>query len=275
MNKEIDVNKVVLVLSDALRYDTAVTGMGYLGHLVETKRASLYKVIGELPSMSRPMYETVHTGVPVSVHGIVSNIIVRRSNQTNLFQLARQAGKTTAAAAYYWFSELYNFAPYDPVDHKEVDDPSQLIQHGRFYTQDAYPDIELFAQAALLARKFSPDYLLVHPMGMDYIGETYGADSSEYRNHAILQDVILSGLIVEWLERGYNILVTGDHGINADKAHGGTLPDVREVPLFLIRADGYGKGDTGEVLSQLQIAPTVCRLLDFRIPETMKYPPVD
>ncbi|MCK4901193.1 MAG: nucleotide pyrophosphatase, partial [Anaerolineales bacterium] len=59
-------NKVILVLSDALRYDTAVAGMGYLGHLVEVKLASLYKVIGELPSMSRPMYETVHTGLPVS-----------------------------------------------------------------------------------------------------------------------------------------------------------------------------------------------------------------
>ena len=267
-------NKVVLVLSDALRYDAAVAGMGYLGHLVEAKRASLYKVIGELPSMSRPMYETVHTGVPVSVHGIVSNLIVRRSNQTNLFQLAVQAGKTTAAAAYYWFSELYNFAPYDRIDHKEVDDPSLLIQHGRFYTQDAYPDIELFAQAASLVRKFSPDYLLVHPMGMDYTGETYGADTSEYRNQAIRQDVILSGLIVEWLERGYTVMVTGDHGINADKAHGGTLPEVREVPLFLISPDGAGQGDTGEVVSQLQIAPTVCKLLDLPIPEAMKHPPV-
>ncbi|MBE9473242.1 MAG: alkaline phosphatase family protein, partial [Chloroflexi bacterium] len=71
-------NKVILVLSDALRYDTAVAGMGFLGHLVETQQASLYKVIGELPSMSRPMYETVHTGLPVSQHGILANYIVRR-----------------------------------------------------------------------------------------------------------------------------------------------------------------------------------------------------
>jgi hypothetical protein len=33
--------------------------MGYLGHLVEKKLASLYKVIGELPSMSRPMKEVI------------------------------------------------------------------------------------------------------------------------------------------------------------------------------------------------------------------------
>ena len=107
-------NKVILVLSDGLRYDTAVAGMGYLGHLVEAKLASLYKVTGELPSLSRPMYETIHTGLPVSEHGIVSNLVVRGSTKPNIFQSARAAGKTTAAAAYYWFSELYNHSPYDP-----------------------------------------------------------------------------------------------------------------------------------------------------------------
>lgn len=34
-------NKVILVLSDALRYDVARDNMGFLGHLVEKKFASL------------------------------------------------------------------------------------------------------------------------------------------------------------------------------------------------------------------------------------------
>jgi len=268
------VNKVILILSDALRYDAAVAGMGYLGHLVESGRASLYKVIGELPSMSRPMYESVHTGVSVSEHGVVSNYVVRRSHMPNVFQTAVQAGKSTAAAAYYWFSELYNRAPYDPVNDREVDDDSLLIQHGRFYTQDEYPDIELFHTAGALVRKYSPDYLLLHPMGMDYKGESFGADSPQYRNQAILQDMWLATLIQEWMERDYAILVTGDHGINADRLHGGTTPDVREVPLYLIRPGIQGAGDTGDVLSMLQLAPTICRLLGIPIPDTMKAVPI-
>lgn len=266
--------KVILVLSDALRYDTAVDGMGFLGHLVEAKLASLYKVIGELPTMSRPMYETTHTGLLVTEHGVVSNYVVRRSTMPNIFQAAVEAGKTTAAAAYYWFSELYNRAPYDHLEDREVDDESMLIQHGRFYTQDDYPDIELFATAGMLVRKFEPDYLLVHPMGMDYVGEKHGADSSEYRNQAIYQDMVLANLIPEWMGRGYNILVTGDHGMNADKLHGGITPDVREVPLYLIRPGTAGEGNTDTVVSMLQIAPTVCKLLDVPIPKTMKRPPV-
>ncbi len=267
-------SKIVFVLSDGLRYDTAVESMGFLGHLVEAKRASLYKVIGQLPSISRPMYETTHTGLAASEHGIVSNAIVRRSNKPNVFEAAIQAGKTTAAAAYWWFSELYNRCPFDKIMDREVDDASLLIQHGRFYTQDEYPDIDLFATAGMLVRRFQPDYLLLHPMGMDNAGEVYGANSAQYRTHALRQDLWLAPYITEWLELDYTVLLSGDHGMNADGHHGGTTPDVREVPLFLVRPHTPGKGDTGRVISQLQIAPTLCSLLGVPIPATMKHPPL-
>ena len=267
-------SKVILVLSDGLRFDTAAASMGFLGHLVEAKLASLYKVTGELPSLSRPMYETIHTGLPVSVHGIVSNLVVRGSTKPNIFLSAHAAGKTTAAAAYYWFSELYNRSPYDPIEDREVDDDSLPIQHGRFYTQDEFPDVDLFATAGRLVRRFKPDYLLVHPMGMDHTGETYGANSSEYRNHAIRQDRWLSTYLTEWMERGYKILVTGDHGINADGLHGGTTPDVREVPLYFISPGLSGMGEPPAAVSQLQIAPTICKLLELEIPKTMKAIPL-
>ncbi len=266
--------KVILILSDALRYDVAKANMGFLGHLVETKQASLYKIIGELPSMSRPMYETIQTGLPSSEHGIVSNSIVRRSTKPNVFQAVKDAGKVTAAAAYSWVSELYNRAPYDPIDDREVDDETLPIQHGRFYSEDEYPDSELFFTAAHLVRKFSPDYLLLHPMGMDYRGETYGADTKEYRSHAIYQDKKLAPLIMEWRERKYTIMVTGDHGINADGDHGGTTSDQRDVPLFIIQPNTEGRGDTGEIVPHLQIAPTILNLLEVAVPGTMMHPPL-
>ena len=267
-------SKVILILSDALRYDVAVANMGFLGHLVEAEQASLYKIIGELPSMSRPMYETIHTGLISSEHGIVANSIMRLSTMPNIFRSVKESGRVTAAAAYSWFSELYNRAPYNSIDDKETDDISLPIQHGRFYTEDEYPDIELFVSAAHLIRKFSPDYLLLHPMGMDYHGETYGSDSKEYRNHAISQDKWLAPLIMEWRECEYTIFVTGDHGINADGAHGGTTSAQRDVPFYMIPPKGQGRGDTGETISHLQIAPTILKLLKIPIPGTMKQKPL-
>lgn len=265
--------KVVLVLSDGLRDDVAAERMGFLEHLIETAQGSRYRVRGELPTLSRPMYETVHTGLPVTQHGIVSNQIVRLSSVPSIFQVAVQNGRTTAAAAYYWFSELYNRAPFDMVDDREVDDAALLIQHGRFYTEDGYPDQELFLAGASLVRKYGPDYLLLHPMGMDHIGDTLGPDTAEYRNNAILQDMLLANLVPEWLQRGYTVLVTGDHGVGADRSHGGTTPDVRMVPLYILPSTGRGKGDTRKTISQLQLAPTVLALLGLPIPETMKAPP--
>jgi predicted AlkP superfamily pyrophosphatase or phosphodiesterase len=270
-----DQHKTILVLSDGLRYDAAVASMGYLGHLVEARLASLYKVIGEMPSMSRPMYETIHTGLPASEHGIVSNIVVRRSVKPNVFQSAVQEGRRTAAAAYAWFSELYNRCPYDRIQDREIDDEALLIQHGRFYSEDDYPDAELFASAAMLTRRFSPDYMLVHPMGVDNAGDTFGSNSAQYREHVLRQDVMLAPLLVEWTGLGYTILVTGDHGVNPDGQHGGSMPEVREVPLFIIHPESPGRGDTHEIVSQLQIAHTLCRLLNLPIPDTMSRPPID
>jgi len=174
---EINVNKVILILSDALRYDVAKANMGFLGHLAETKQASLYRIIGELPSVSRSMHETVLTGLPSSEHGIVANSIVRRSSKPNIFQSVVGTGNVIAAAVYCWISELYNRAPYNPLDDREVDDEKLNVQQGSFYTEDEYPDVGLFYSATHLARKFSSDYLLVHLMGMDYHGETFGADT--------------------------------------------------------------------------------------------------
>lgn len=263
--------KVILIVCDALRDDVAAQYMGYLEHLVEVKRATRYTVIGELPSMSRPIYETLHTGVVSSEHGITSNNAVRRSNMPNVFELAHQAGLVTAASAYCWYSELYNRAPYDLVNDREVDDESLNIQHGRFYREDAYPDIEVFAAGAMLARKFYPDYLLIHPMMIDTVGEEFGGDSPQYRRQAIVQDQIMANLIPEALSAGYTILVTADHGMSDDSStHGGTTPQMRNVPLYIIKPDGTGDGRRDETLSQLRIAPTLLHLLGLPIPPTMK-----
>ena len=100
-------SKTIFVLLDACGYEIGTKYLGYLEHMVDYGLAAKYKVRGELPSMSRPMYETLMTGTPSHVHGITCNEIVRRSNQTSIFSLCRQSGLVSGAAAYFWMSELY------------------------------------------------------------------------------------------------------------------------------------------------------------------------
>jgi predicted AlkP superfamily pyrophosphatase or phosphodiesterase len=261
--------KVILVVLDAMRNDTAAEQMGYLQHLVETQHASRYTVRGELPTLSRPTYETIQTGVPVSQHGITGNGVVRLSTTPHLFGLATANGLTTAASVTYWYSELYNHCPFEPYVDREIDDPTRPIQHGRFYVEDSTPDKEVFQIGELLRRRFAPDYLVIHPMGMDFLGEAYGSNSPEYRRNAVRQDALLAQLIPGWLESSYCVLVTSDHGIDEDRQHGGTKAGVRELPLYLIPAGGTGTGDTGLTVSQLQIAPTIGHLLGVPTPSTM------
>lgn len=264
--------RVILVVVDGLRDDVARAQMGYLAHLVEHCIAERYTVIAEMPTMSRPLYETIQTGTPPHVHGVVSNNIVRRSNQPNLFDLVAKQGGVTAAAAYSWVSELYNQMPYDPIEAGEVDDPALAIQHGRFYMHDSFPDMELFMQAERMIRRYAPDYILIHPMGMDDTGHRFGGESPEYSNHAIHVDQVLAGQVPGWMEKGYTILITADHGMNANHGHGGTGEDVRRVPMYLIRPGVEASGEQNLPISQLQIAPTILKLMGLPVPSSMREP---
>lgn len=252
-------NKVILVVLDGLNLQVARQCMGYLHGLIEQQRATLYSLQCELPSLSRPLYECLLTGVTPVESGIVSNQTVRRSQFESVFSLATQQGKTTAAAAYHWVSELYNRAPYDAVRDRFTHDAELNIQHGCFYHWDHYPDEALFLDGETLRRTHHPDFLLIHPMNIDDCGHRYGLNSPQYRNSARHADVLLSHFVPTWLADGYQVMVTSDHGMNEDCTHGGTLEEERAVPLFVI---GERFSHQSQVaLHQTDICGTVCELL--------------
>ncbi len=252
-------NKVILIVLDGLNYQVGRDCMGFTQGLCEQGLARLYKMQCELPSMSRPLYECILTGVVPAHSGIVHNHITRRSTQQSIFSLSRAAGKRTAAAAYHWFSELYNRTPWDAIRDRYTHDESQLIQHGLFYCVDSYPDCHLFNDAEHLRQQHDPDFLLVHPMNIDDAGHRAGVDSAHYRNTTRHTDMALSEYLPIWMAAGYQILITSDHGMNTDKSHGGLLAEEREVPLWVI-GDQFSFGATDPL--QTELCGTVCQLLN-------------
>jgi predicted AlkP superfamily pyrophosphatase or phosphodiesterase len=253
-------NKLAFIMIDGLRYDTAVFQMGFMHHLIEQKVAARYQVQSELPSMSRPLYEVLLTGTPSIKNGITTNQTVRRSKEESLFHLTKKNGLTNATASYYWVSELYNSAPFHPLTDRIQMDETKPIQRGIFYFEDHYPDSHLFADANFLLQTYEPDFLYVHSMNVDDDGHRFTADSKEYRNRVIAVDTILASMLPVWLEKGYQIIVTSDHGMNADGMHGGTTSADRDVPLFVI-SDKVKAGIYQEIIPQLQITPLACELL--------------
>ena len=255
--------KTILVLLDACRLDTVTQAAGYLEHLVQQGRGAKYRVWGELPTMSRPMYETVLTGLPVLRHGITDNGVVRRSRCENLFRLCRARGLETAAAAYSWMSELYSKAPFDPMaDRFQPDGPGDIC-HGIFYYEDSYPDSHLFLDGEFLRKKYTPDFLLIHSMNIDLEGHRHGSQSREYLDAALGAGEALGRLLPGWLEDGYRVVVTADHGMNSLGQHGGDSPELRTLPLYIFAPEVQPGDHTQQAVSQLNVAPLICRLLEI------------
>lgn len=272
--------KVVLVMIDALGWASARAQCGYLMGLVEAGHARLWRMRSVLPSLSMPAYASLHTGTPPTEHGRVSNDLEAMAPTPHVFSLARGAGLTTAAVAERLYALLFNAAPFDPVEHLEVDDGPGHVTHGRFYTDVRHTrfnphvpgDHDLCNTATLLVRRYAPDYLLVHSTAIDSVGHAFGADSFEYRHQTWNIDNELALAIPVWRAAGYRVLVTSDHGMSAEGRHGGAEERMRTVPFWDICGEGGGEQE-GEV-SQLAVAPTILTLMGLPIPETMRAAPL-
>lgn len=250
--------KTLLVILDGLSYPVAYDAMGYLHAECAAGHGRLYQLECELPSLSRPLYECILTGVPPVASGVVHNNVVRLSHHRSIFHFARAAGLTTAAAAYHWVSELYNRAPFDAVRDRHTVAPDAAIQYGHFYHADHYPDSHLFEDAESLRQRHQPDFLLLHPMNIDDAGHRFGLSSPQYRNTARTADGLLAQYLPAWLAAGYQVIITADHGMNDDRSHGGVLPEERLVPLFVF-GDAFSQAPAEP--RQTELCGTVCSLL--------------
>ena len=253
--------KTILVVLDGLSDIVAEHGMGYLHAECAQGNGKYYPMTCELPSLSRPLYECILTGVPPVISGIIHNGVSRLSQQRSIFHYARDAGLVTAAAAYHWVSELYNRSPYDAVRDRHTQQEDLPIQFGHSYSDDSYPDSHLFEDAESLRRGYDPDFLLIHPMNIDDAGHKFGLSSAQYRNRARIADGYLSHWMPQWLREDYQVIVTADHGMNDDRSHGGRLPEEIRVPLFV-----FGRGFSKQnniVPRQTELCGTVCQLLEI------------
>ncbi len=272
--------KAVLIIMDGVGYETCVTQSGFLQACVEAGSAQMWKMRSCLPTISLVMYETIHTGVAPLDHGILSNHSLRGSRMPNVFSEVKKAQKSAAIVGHSFFHTLYGGSDFDPFLHCEIDDPDGPVAHARYYSMEGYgpvnacapAEIDLCAQANLLLTRHAPDYLLLHTSSADTLGHTYGGQSPEYQRQAALIDDALSRTLPAWLDLGYNIFVTADHGMSADGAHGGDEPSMRETAFY-----AFGKGDgpdADQVLDQRIIAPTLLQTLGVPIPGTMTHNPL-
>lgn len=257
-------SKTIFILLDACQYEAGTRNLGYLEHMVETKQAAKYKVKGELPSLSRPMYATLLTGLPVSKHGITVNEQQETLTCESVYSMCKAQRKTTAAAAYHWMSELYNRNPFRiPKDRIQINGEGN-IDYGIYYWEDMYPDSHVFADGEYLRKTYDPDFLMLHTMCIDFMGHRYGSETQQYELAIAMTGNIMASFIPKWLKEGYNVVITADHGMNKYGIHGGTDNAQRDTPLYIFSDQVKGGSFEEAYISELYVAPLLCRLLGIK-----------
>lgn len=169
-------------------------------------------------------------------HGILRNEDCRQAPEPNLFSQLAQARFCVCAAAWAWFFELSQGIPFDRARHRFWHSNAGPIHNGVFYASDAYPDAELFADAEGLRKKYAPDFLLAHSMGIDRAGHEHGGNSDEYNMAASAADSLLAQYMPVWLAEGYSIIIASDHGMDDDGSHYSKSGAVLHTPLWLAGA---------------------------------------
>jgi predicted AlkP superfamily pyrophosphatase or phosphodiesterase len=103
------------------------------------------------------------------------------------------------------------------------------------------------------------------------MGHRFGHDCGEMDHALFVTDAQLAAFLPKWLEAGYEVIVTADHGQTGRGHHGGHDEEMQDFALYY-----FGKANGPEprtLLDQLQLAPTILTRLGVPVPGTMKAKP--
>ena len=235
--------RVVLIIVDGLRLDASRT-MPSLDRLrglgIDAEATSHY------PSLSRPNYVSIITGVPPQWSGVRSNDYDQPVPLDSALRRAREAKLGVTFLSQTAGGPHVMFGPH--VDH------TAIVPHE--------PSLE----AALGARLAGDDALVAVLIGaVDHAGHADGGASDAYAAAVARVDAMLARVLQQIDLQRQTVIVVADHGHIDDGGHGGLEPEVMEVPLVLAGA-GIRAGAPLVRAQIIDVAPTVCALLGLPLP---------
>ncbi len=245
----------VIVLIDALRYDTALKTevMPNLNQLRSSGASALMH--SRPPSYSEPSYSVILTGAwPDISDGPAMNLDyadIPTFTQDNIFSAAYRAGLKTGISAFNWFEKLV---------------PQQAVSVS-FYTagEDQAADRQVTDAALPWLREGKYQLILIHLDQVDYAGHHEGGPIDPRWDAAATRADDLLGEIATTMDLTKDtLLVISDHGQIDYGGHGGQDPIVLMEPFVMI-GKGVVPGKYGDV-QMVDIAPTIAALLGTNIP---------
>lgn len=231
--------RMVVVVVDGLRADAAVatrTGRWFARH------GACWPTRATLPSMSKPLYAAMSTGVEQDRSGVRTNQFSAPSPAQDVWTVARSQGRRVVGMGDTpWWQGLF--------------------PNGFDAWQSPPPDLTGAAPTA--------DMVLWHPTTVDHAGHAHGAQSAQYAAAVAQVDQTLQPLLAA-LDVDQDVLVfTADHGHRDVGGHGG---DQREVVQVLTCAAGMGlvPGAHPGPLLTTTVAPLLALLAGVPFPANMR-----
>ena len=250
------VPRVILVTIDGLRLDTS----RQLRFLNELRQRGAYgsAQVGA-PSLSYPGRAVLATGAWAEVHGITSNFAMQPVEADSVFSLARAAGRRTAAAgSELWVRGfgLHLNALLPAAKEPKFVPPAELLDWQE----------RRCAEGLEFVRSTKFNFLAIDWTAGDTASHDFGPLSPASQEVFSAIDDCLSKLVASLDLSQTVVIVTADHGHVDRGGHGGTEPEVLEVPLVL--AGGPVRRGARLEAEQVDVAPTICALLGLPFPAT-------
>jgi hypothetical protein len=249
-------SKVVIVLIDALRYDTSMNAsvMPYLNEL-RAEGAALAIMHSRPPSFSAPAWATLLIGAwpdlnDSQVFNPPDEYTARAFTQDDIFAAAHRSGLKTALSGYSWFEQMLANSSVDIVFSTIGEDNAadrQVVDAALPWLTDNY------------------QLVLIHIDQVDYAGHNEGGPRSPNWDAAATRaDNLLREIINKLDLKQDTAIVLSDHGQIDIGGHGGNEPVTLTEPFVAVGA-GIVPGTQSEI-EMADVAPTLAVLLGTNIP---------
>eukprot|EP00795_Rhopilema_esculentum_P004980 gene4980-21324_t len=123
--------------------------------------------------------------------------------------------------------------------------------------------------------RFDWDVMILHFLGLDHIGHTFGPYHSLIGPKLLEMDQVIEKIVESLAQRNRRysekslFVLTSDHGMNDAGGHGGSTTAETITPLVFASSHslkGQGKPFTRKMVNQIDIAATISSFFDLAIP---------
>ncbi len=254
--------RVVMVVIDGLGIDES-----YLPYLDELRaRGAATSARVPYPTISRPNYVTLLSGVPPADSGVRANRVRIPVTLDTVLDRARVAGMRVATASDYGMLPALFVRGASSLDAVRWTDDNQPVPPAWWPVDVAERSDSLAELGPVIARLIASDAALITALVLDVdrAGHAHGV-GADYRTAARDTDAMLRTAFAHIDFSRDAVIVTADHGHVAPGGHGGTERDVSNVPVVLAGAGVVPHAIAGDARS-IDIAPTVAALLGLPSP---------